>query len=114
MIWVRNFAGRLGVGYRYSATLCYNTFPFPNVTNEQKKQLILNAQEILDIRDYHFEKTNAWLYNSDTMPDDLKKVHEKNDKFVESIYKPSGFKSDTERLEFLLERYEELVKGENK
>jgi type II restriction/modification system DNA methylase subunit YeeA len=113
MIWVRNFAGRLKSDYRYSASLCYNPFPFPSVSEEQKKQLILNTQAILDTREYYFDKTNAWLYNPDTMPDDLKKVHEENDKYVESLYKPSGFKSDNERLEFLLDEYEKLVKEES-
>lgn len=114
MIWVRNFAGRLGNGYRYSATICYNPFPFPKVLEKQKKQLISNTQGILDTREYYFDKTNAWLYNPDTMPDDLKKVHEENDKYVESLYKSSGFKSDKERLEFLLVEYGKLVKKENK
>jgi hypothetical protein len=114
MIWVRNFAGRLKSDYRYSCTMCFNTFPFPNISKDQKAQLILNTQSILDIREYYFDKTNAWLYNPDTMPDDLKKAHEENDKYVESLYKPSGFKNDNERLEFLFAEYEKLVKKEGK
>lgn len=114
MVWVRNFAGRLKSDYRYSCTMCYNTFPFPDVSSNQKKQLILNTQAILDIREYYFDKTLAWLYNPDTMPDDLKKAHEENDKYVESLYKTSGFKNDNERLGFLLKEYEKLVKKEGK
>lgn len=114
MVWMRAFAGRLKNDYRYSGVLCYNTFPFPKISEEQKKHLILNTQNILDTREYYFDKTNAWLYNPDTMPDDLKKAHEDNDKYVESLYNPSGFKNDNERLEFMLGEYEELVKKEGK
>jgi len=114
MIWVKIVAGRLGTSLRYASTICYNTFPFPTFSKEQRKQLILNAQAILDTREYYFDKTNAWLYNPDTMPDDLKKAHEENDKYVESLYKTSGFKSDNERLEFLFAEYEKLVKKEGK
>ena len=38
MVWVRAVAGRLKTDYRYSAELCYNTFPFPDITDKQKKK----------------------------------------------------------------------------
>ena len=112
MVWVRAIGGRLKTDYRYSAKLCYNTFPFPEISTKQKENLALYVFSILDIRAKYAGKTMAWMYNPDTMPSDLKKAHEELDEAVEKCYRIQPFKNDTERLEYLFKLYEEMSKKE--
>jgi len=112
MVWVRAVGGRLKTDYRYSAKLCYNTFPFPEISTKQKENLALYVFSILDIRAKYAGKTMAWMYNPDTMPSDLKKAHEELDEAVEKCYRIQPFKNDTERLEYLFRVYEEMSKKE--
>ena len=110
MAWVRTVAGRLKTDYRYSNTLCYNTFPFPNLSENQKKALEDSAMRIIEARENHYENTMAQLYDPDKMPDDLRAAHESNDLLVDSLYRRSGFDNDSERLQELFRRYKELQK----
>ncbi len=112
MVWVRAVGGKLETRYRYSAKLCYNTFPFPEISTKQKENLALYVFSILDIRAKYAGKTMAWMYNPDTMPSHLKKAHEELDEAVEKCYRIQPFKNDTERLEYLFRLYEEMSKKE--
>lgn len=107
MAWVRTVAGRLKTDYRYSNTLCYNTFPFPILSENQKKTLEDSAMRIIEARENHYENTMAQLYGPDKMPDDLRAAHESNDLLVDSLYRRSGFDNDSERLQELFRRYKE-------
>jgi len=109
-LWVRKTAGRLENRFRYSIFLCYNTFPFPTINDARKKELTSLAQDILDIRDQHFDMTLAEMYNPETMPDDLKEVHHHLDIAVERCYRPEPFNSDEERLECLFKLYVKMTK----
>ena len=109
MAWVRTVAGRLKTDYRYSNTLCYNTFPFPNLSENQKKILEDSAMRIIEARENHYENTMAQLYDPDKMPDDLRAAHESNDLLVDSLYRRSGFDNDSERLQELFRRYKEAI-----
>lgn len=110
MVWVRNVGGKLESRYRYSAKLCYNTFPFPDLTTKQKENLNLYVFAILDERAKHPSKTMAQLYNPLTMPKDLLQAHKELDTAIEQCYRLQPFKSDTERLEYLFKQYEEMIK----
>lgn len=110
MVWVNAVGGKLKTDYRYSAKLCYNTFPFPDINIKQKENLKLYVFAILDERAKHPEKTMAQLYNPDTMPQGLLKAHQELDLAIEQCYRLQPFKNDTERLEFLFKMYEEMVK----
>lgn len=110
MAWVKTVGGRLKTDYRYSAQLCYNTFPFPDISETQKAELESLAQEVLDIRDQHFDMTLGEMYNPETMPDDLKEVHHRLDLAVERCYRPEPFTSDEERLECLFNLYVKMTK----
>ncbi len=109
-IWVRTVGGRLKTDYRYSATLCYNTFPFPQLTTAEKGDLERLAQNILNIRDEHFDMTLGEMYNPETMPDELLEAHHQLDLAVERIYRPNPFTSDEERLEYLFKLYTKMTK----
>ena len=84
MLWVKTVGGRLKTDYRYSAQLCYNTFPFPKISAEKKKEIESAAEEVLITREYYPEKTLAELYDPDKMPQDLREAHAKLDDIVES------------------------------
>ena len=109
-LWVRAVGGSLETRIRYSATLCYNTFPFPKINALQKEELEVLAQEILDIRDQHFDMTLGEMYNPETMPDDLREVHHRLDLVVERCYRLDPFTSDEERLEYLFKLYVKMTK----
>ena len=57
MTWVRAVAGRLETRFNYSSTICYNTFPFPSISETQKQELEKHAYRILEEREKHSEKT---------------------------------------------------------
>ena len=109
MIWVKTVGGRLKTDYRYSAQLCYNTFPFPQISAEKKQEIESAAEEVLITREYYPEKTLAELYDPDKMPDDLREAHAKLDDIVESCYPGYPFASDEARLECLFKLYEKMT-----
>ena len=111
MVWVDAVGGKLKTDYRYSAKLCYNTFPFPDITEKQKLTINEYVFAILDERAKYPEKTMAWLYNPETMPKELKQAHQNLDRAIEEIYRMGNpFTSDAERLEHLFKRYDEMTK----
>ena len=109
MLWVRTNAGRLKSDFRYSAQLCYNTFPFPKISEEKKKEIEEAAENVLITREYHPGKTLAELYDPDEMPQDLREAHAKLDDIVESCYPGYPFASDEARLECLFKLYEKMT-----
>lgn len=109
---MRLVAGRLESRYNYSGTIVYNTFPFPDVTDEQKKNIENLAEEILLARASNAGMTLAELYDPDKMPDDLKQAHSTIDDAVDKLYRPQGFANTEERLAHLLARYEQLIEAE--
>ncbi len=112
MAWMRTIAGRLKSDYRYSAKIVYNNFPWPNVTSEQRVKIETTAQGILDARELYPDSSLADLYNELTMPPELRKAHELNDKAVMDAY---GFKSNMSEAEIvgeLMKLYQKLVEEE--
>lgn len=110
MVWVNAIGGKLETRYRYSAKLCYNTFPFPEIGLKQKEIITQYVFDILDERAKHPEKTIAWMYNPDTMPSGLKWAHKALDEAIERIYRLAPFTTDAERLTHLFKLYEEMTK----
>lgn len=109
IIWVKAVAGRLKTDMQYSNTLCYNTFPFPEISPKQKEQINLHVFEVLEEREKHSGKTMAQLYDPDKMPKGLKEAHHQLDLAIERCYRLKPFESDTERLEYLFKEYEKMV-----
>jgi hypothetical protein len=109
MVWVKTVGGKLETRYRYSAQLCYNTFPFPKISAEKKQEIEAAAEEVLITREYYPEKTLAELYDPDKMPQDLREAHAKLDDIVESCYPGYPFASDEARLECLFKLYEKMT-----
>lgn len=112
MAWMRTISGRLKTDYRYSKNLSYNTFPFPEVSGNQKKELEKHVYKVLEEREHHSEKTLAELYDPEKMPDGLREAHHQLDLAVERCYRTKPFESDEERLEYLFKLYEQMIEAE--
>lgn len=109
MTWVRTVGGRLKTDYRYSAGLCYNTFPFPTISDTKKSEIEEAATNVLLARANYPEKTLAELYDPEKMPEDLREAHEELDRIVESCYPGAPFPNDEARLECLFRLYEKMT-----
>lgn len=110
-LWNNTLAGKMKTDYRYSAALCYNTFPFPPISDEKKAEIEEAATNVLVAREPYLTvgKTLADLYDPDKMPDDLREAHHKLDDIVESCYPGYPFSSDEARLECLFKMYEKMT-----
>ena len=86
MAWVRAVCGRIKSDYRYSKDIVYNNFPWPTPTEQQKAKIEQTAQAILDARALYPESSLADLYDEVTMPPELRKAHQANDKAVMQAY----------------------------
>ena len=109
ILWTKATSGKLESRIRYSAQLCYNTFPFPKISDEKKQEIESAAEDVLITREYYPEKTLAELYDPDKMPQDLREAHAKLDDIVESCYPGYPFASDEARLECLFKLYEKMT-----
>ena len=109
MAWIRTVGGRLETRYRYSAQLCYNTFPFPSISDTKKSEIEEAATNVLLARENYPEKTLADLYDPEKMPEDLRAAHEELDAILESCYPGAPFPNDEARLECLFKLYEKMT-----
>ena len=108
-VWIGTVCVRLEMRFSYSNTLGWNTFPVPLLTEQNKLDLTRCAEAILLAREVHFPATIADLYDPDTMPENLRAAHARNDEVLERIYIGRRFKNDTERLEKLFELYTKMT-----
>ncbi len=69
-----------------SNTIVYNNFPWPSPTEEQKAKIEQTAQAILDARTLYPDSSLAALYDELTMPVELRKAHQDNDRAVMQAY----------------------------
>jgi len=107
-VWAKTFCGRHEERPRYSLELGYNTFPFPKITQEQKKRIYQCVLGIIGVRERYAPKTLAELYKAGQMPEDLMAAHSLLDKVIESCYRDEPFVSDRDRLGCMLELYDSM------
>lgn len=110
--WMRTVAGRLKSDYRYSGTLVYNNFPWPEAGEAEKARIAALAEDILLIRADYPDQTLAQLYDPDKMPPPLKEAHLRLDAAVDRLYRAKPFSDGMERVEFLFDLYEKAVNGQ--
>lgn len=110
MAWMRAVCGRLEMRYDYSIKLVYNNFPWCNPTDEQKAKIEQTAQAILDARALYPDCSLADLYDELTMPVELRKAHQANDKAVMQAYGFSLKMTESECVAELMKMYQELTK----
>ncbi|NWJ46508.1 MAG: class I SAM-dependent DNA methyltransferase [Chloroflexi bacterium] len=110
MAWMRTVCGRIKSDYRYSNTIVYNNFPFPqNPTPEQVKDIEKKAQAVLDTRALFPTSTLADLYDPLTMPPALVKAHRVLDKAVDTAYRKPPFDTELQRVEYLFNMYKTIT-----
>ena len=112
MAWMRAVAGRLKSDYRYSKDIVYNNFPWPSPTDAQKAKIEQTAQAILDARTLYPDSSLADLYDEVTMPPELRRAHQENDRAVMQAY---GFPvkstfQESECVAELFRMYQGMVK----
>jgi N-6 DNA Methylase len=112
LLWVKIFAGRLETRIRYSVGMCWFSFPFPNINENQKNDLEQYVYKVLEEREFNSEKTLAQLYDPEKMPLGLQQAHHQLDLAVERCYRSKPFESDEERLEYLFKLYEQMIEEE--
>ena len=111
MAWVRVVSGRLKSDYCYSVKIVYNNFPWPEPSEEQKLKIEETAKAILDARERYPDSSFADLYDEVTMPADLRRAHEANDRAVMKAYGWKTNLSEPEIVARLMELYQELTAG---
>ena len=114
MAWMRAVCGRLEMRYRYSKDVVYNNFPWPSPTDEQKAKIEKTAQAILDARVKYPDSSLADLYDELTMPVELRKAHQDNDRAVMQAYGfpvKSSF-TESQCVAELFKLYKEMTKSD--
>ncbi len=109
MAWMRAVAGRLEMRYRYSKDIVYNNFPWCEPTLEQKEKIEQTAQAILDARALYPECSLADLYDELTMPPELRKAHQANDRAVTEAYGFDKKITESECVAELMKMYRRLT-----
>ena len=109
MAWMRVVCGRLKSDYRYSNTIVYNNFPWPAITLEQEAEISRTAQAILDARNLYPDCSLADLYDEVTMPVELRRAHQANDRAVMRAYGLPVTTSESDTVAHLFKLYEELT-----
>ena len=120
MVWLRNIGGKLKTDYRYSNTLVYNTFPIPDLSEEDKLEIEDRISYILDVRDEELLSL-AELYgsplatkNPKPMNERLLNAHKALDRYIDKLYSKKEFSNDEERLSVLLKMYQQKIDEEKK
>jgi len=110
MSWMRTVAGRMEMRYQYSGGVVYNNFPWCTPTDEQKAKIEQTAQMILDARAKYPDCSLADLYDETTMPPELRKAHQQNDKAVMQAYGFWGkLNTESECVAELMKMYQKLT-----
>ena len=109
MAWMRVVAGRLKSDYRYSKDIVYNNFPWCEPSEAQRAAIEKSAQAILDARALYPDCSLADLYDEATMPPELRKAHQANDKAVMKAYGYASTMTEPEIVADLMKRYQELT-----
>ena len=111
MSWMRTVCGRLKSDYRYSKDIVYNNFPWPTPTDAQKAKIEQTAQSILDARALYPDASLADLYDELTMPPELRKAHQANDRAVMQAYgMPIKETDEAACVAWLMRLYQEKTK----
>ena len=112
MSWIRTVGGYLKSDWRYSKDIVYNNFPWPKITEAQKKQIENAAQAILDARKLYPESTLADLYDPLAMPPELLAAHRANDKAVMQAYGMDvKTVSEPQCVALLMQMYKEMAES---
>jgi hypothetical protein len=103
MAWVRAVCVRLESRYRYSNTIVYNNYSWPQEPSGKQ------VQAVLDARDSFADSSLADLYDPLSMPPKLVKAHQVLDKAVDACYGKQSFGTDAQRVAYLFKLYQHIT-----
>lgn len=107
--WQKTIGGRLKSDLNFSATLTWNTFPFPGISKESRRKIISAGQKVLEARELHPDRSLADHYNPLAMDPALLKAHDALDKEVDKAFgAPRKLTTERQRQELLFENYSKL------
>jgi hypothetical protein len=110
MTWVKYVCGRLKSDFRYSNSIVYNNYPFPEDISQKLKSMVEKAaQNVLMTRGFFHDSNLAELYDPIKMPPELARAHQVLDKAVDACYRPKPFSNESERIEFLFDLYDQYT-----
>lgn len=104
-VWAGGICGRLGTGLRYSRDMAWNTFPWPDADDGQRKMIASLAEDVLNAREACTGMPLGVMYDPARMPPNLRDAHKNLDIALERMYRPDGFGTDADRLSCLLRMY---------
>ncbi|MCJ7294906.1 class I SAM-dependent DNA methyltransferase [Klebsiella pneumoniae] len=113
ILWVRSVGGQLETRIRYSAEVCYNTFPVPKLNQESINAIEEASIAVLEAREAFPDQCIEYLYDPDTMPSELRSAHYHLDQVVEKACFNKCFESDDDRLKALFALHQEMTGGKN-
>lgn len=105
MAWMRTVAGRLESRYSYAPAV-YNSFPWPEMTDQQRATVEGLARAVFDARESFSDNSLDDLYDADAMPPALRKAHDALDRAVDRLYRRTGFRFERERVEHLFDLFD--------
>lgn len=111
MAWMRTIAQRMKSDYSYSNVIVYNTFPWPDIDDKHREKIADTAQTILDARSNYSDASLADLYDDFSMPPDLRKAHQANDKAVLQAYGLPVDTTESKIVAHLFKMYEQLIQN---
>ena len=108
-VWAGGVCGRLGTGLRYSRDMVWNTFPWPDADDRQRKMIASLAESVLKAREACTGMSLGTMYDPARMPSNLRNAHKSLDKAVDALYRNEGFASDSERMNALFSLYARMT-----
>lgn len=108
-VWNSTVSGRLESRFRISATITYNNFVLPHLSDEQKELIERGAEAILVARSSFPYNSLADLYEPSSMPPALRRAHEKLDEVVLRAFGLRPSASDEEILATLFQLYADAI-----
>lgn len=108
--WQKAIGGRIKSDLRFASTLTWYTFPFPEISENDRIAIATAGREILTARALHPERSLAEHYTPLAMDPALMKAHQSVDRLVDRAF---GLRrtvdSNEKRLEALFKKYAQMA-----
>ncbi len=108
MVWIRTVCGGFETRLRYSNRLGYNTFPLPDISEEDRKKIEIAVVKLICVREEFCDLSLGQLYNE--LPTKLLDAHLEIDEVVDLCFQGDKFESDVERLKHMFTLYEKGIR----
>src|SRR5699024_12836126 len=98
------------IQYRYLRNIVYNIFPWPEDSEKEKNRIESTAQEIIAARNSYSKNSLTDLYDELTIPLELQKAQQENNRFVMVMYGMEvRVTKESDAVEKLLEMYNDIT-----